>query len=982
MSSRKRKILSSENKENISPYESGSHSKSPKTPIPLNSRCINVQASPLTISVQRTTNTKENLTNTSTSNAKQRPNSRPPKYRIDLDAIPCNLPSTSPLNNCNPGSEHIRIMSDNNIARTVTVIETRNGRPPIYTSNRIENQLSKQSDIKPNQQQSFCQTHVASSSQPIVVPKVTLPTKNIIVTGSQQSKTSITVNRENAKSETKNIKKDMCKSGKPRCRRSKYTSSENASNAVIGEPNNFNTSNSNEDSAAQRFSGKHPEYKDIGDPVFTCNECHARLWKSEAQHGNPYLRKKVYSLCCLNGKVELPSLKQPPQLLLNLLRGDSKTSKNFIENVRHYNMMFSFTSIGGKLDYKVNSGNAPFVYRMHGQNYHLCGSLLPQHGQDPRFCQLYIYDTHNEVDHRINAYGNSSKSKTKTVNSEIDVSTVFQLKGLLDFTNPLVQQFRQARDRFDMNASEPIRLKLIGSRDKDGRTHNLPTANEVAALIIGDIDGTSDKRDIIVETCSKRLQRISELHPSYLALQYPLLFPYAEDGYRPDIYHKGVEIEDARGHARLTIREFFAYRLQFRESETSLLLISRTLLQQFLVDAYTMVENTRLNYLRNNQKALRCEQVSSLYDAQEIGEYNVSVLGTRITLPSSYTGGPRYMKQNYLDAMAIVRAYGYPTLFIMFTCNPNWPEILRYLEPLGLKPEDRPDISTRVFKIKLDSLITQIRDGKLFGQLIGELYVIEFQKRGLPHAHICLFLDKTDRVPNVNDIDDVICAEIPNKDDEPELYQLVSDFMMHGPCGSEHPNMPCMKLKKCSKHFLKDFTNETHFDPEGFPLYRRRDDGNFIMKSGTRLDNRHVVGYNKTLLKQYQAHINVEWCNQLGSIKYLFKYINKGPDQIYVGFVGKKSKNDNNSRQKSNDEIAEYYSCRYISSCEAAWRLFEYEIIHRTPAVYRLSFHLPDQQPIIFDAESVMELVLSKPSVGASQFIKWMTRNRIDPDAR
>ncbi|XP_071725808.1 uncharacterized protein [Rutidosis leptorrhynchoides] len=726
------------------------------------------------------------------------------------------------------------------------------------------------------------------------------------------------------------------------------------------------------------------EYRDIGDPEYICNDCHARLWKSEAQRGNKFLRKKVYSLCCYNGKVELPKLNQPPHLLLQLLRGDSKTSKNFIENVRRYNMMFSFTSMGGKLDYKVNSGNAPFVYRMHGQNYHLCGSLLPQDGEDPRFCQLYIYDTYNEVDHRINAHGNSNKAKPKNTRTDIDKSIVFQLKGLLDITNPLVEQFRQARDRFDMNSSEPIRLKIIGSRSKDGRTHNLPTAHEVAALIIGDIDGTTDKRDIIVETKSKRLERISELHPSYLALQYPLLFTYAEDGYRPNIYHKGVEIEDAVGHARLTIREFFAYRLQFRDSETSLLLISRTLLQQFLVDAYTMVENTRLNYIRNNQKAFRCAQISSLHDAQESGQYDVSIMGTRITLPSSYTGGPRYMRQNYLDAMAIVRAYGYPSLFITFTCNPNWPEILRYLAPLNLKPEDRPDISTRVFKIKLDSLIHQIRDEKLFGQVIGELYVIEFQKRGLPHAHICLFIDRKDRSPNVNDIDDVICAEIPNKDDEPELYQLVSDFMMHGPCGPEHPSMPCMKgvVKKCSKRFPKDFTNETHFDPEGYPLYRRRDDGNFIMKSGEKLDNRHVVGYNKTLLKQYQAHINVEWCNQIGSIKYLFKYINKGPDRLTVGFVKNNSSSSTNNPSKSNDEIAEYYSCRYISACEVAWRLFEYEIVHRTPAVYRLSFHLPDQQPIVFDAESVMEVVLNKPSVGASQFLEWMNRNRIDPEAR
>ncbi|XP_071737862.1 uncharacterized protein [Rutidosis leptorrhynchoides] len=254
-------------------------------------------------------------------------------------------------------------------------------------------------------------------------------------------------------------------------------------------------------------------------------------------------------------------------------------------------MIFSFTSIGGKIDHSINNGIAPYVYCMQGQNYHLFGSLLPQPRQDPRFCQLYIYDTGNEVRHRIDAYS-SGNSKTTSNQYALIPETVYQLKGLLDFNNPLVKKFRMTRDRFDMNENEHIRIKLIGSRDTDGRTYNLPSANEVAALIIGDIDGTCDKRDIVIEHRRKGLKRISELHPSYLALQYPLLFPYAEDGYRVDILHKGVDIDHISGHAKLTLREFFAYRLQMRVGENSLILLSRKLLQQFIVDAYTMVENT------------------------------------------------------------------------------------------------------------------------------------------------------------------------------------------------------------------------------------------------------------------------------------------------------------------------------------------------------------------------------------------------------
>nr|KAJ0201500.1 hypothetical protein LSAT_V11C600327980 [Lactuca sativa] len=79
---------------------------------------------------------------------------------------------------------------------------------------------------------------------------------------------------------------------------------------------------------------------------------------------------------------------------------------------------------------------------------------------------------------------------------------------------------------------------------------------------------------------------------------------------------------------------------------------------------------------------------------------------------------------------------------------------------------------------------------------------------------------------------------------------------------------------KCSKNFLKKFSNESSANEDGFPIYRRRNDGSFVEKYGVKLDNRHVV--------VCQGQINVEWFNQVGSIKHLFKYINKGPDKSYT----------------------------------------------------------------------------------------------------
>src|ERR1044071_4339947 len=100
---------------------------------------------------------------------------------------------------------------------------------------------------------------------------------------------------------------------------------------------------------------------------------------------------------------------------------------------------------------------------------------------------------------------------------------------MLDATNSLVKSYRMARDCFQKNPDAQVKLRLNGMRKEDGRTYNLPMVSEVAGLIIGDLNEEIDKRDIIVQTIDGKLKRVSELHPSYLALQYPLLLPYCDE---------------------------------------------------------------------------------------------------------------------------------------------------------------------------------------------------------------------------------------------------------------------------------------------------------------------------------------------------------------------------------------------------------------------------------------------------------------------
>ncbi|XP_072064317.1 uncharacterized protein [Arachis hypogaea] len=328
------------------------------------------------------------------------------------------------------------------------------------------------------------------------------------------------------------------------------------------------------------------------------------------------------------------------------------------------------------------------------------------------------------------------------------------------------------------------------------------------------------------------------------------------------------------------MREWFAYRIQDRFADASPLLCSGRLFQQFIVDAYTMIETCRLNYIRYKQKELRCDMYKGIREAVLNGE----------TDPASR---------------------GYPDLFITLTCNPKWQEIEDHVSNRGLKAEDRPDIVCRVFKAKLDHMLRDICVNKIFGRVRALVYTIEFQKRGLPHAHILLFLHQQDKYPTGIDIDQIISAEIPDQTTDPEYYEAVKTFMMHGPCGIIRKDSPCMEDGRYIHNFLKRYVESTTLDDEGYPVYRRRDDGRFININGVDLDNCYVVPHNRLLLM------------------------------------------------------------RYISPCETAWRIIGYDIHYRDPSVVRLSFHLPEEQTVVFDDNVTLDKVQEKATVKESMFLAW-----------
>ena len=129
------------------------------------------------------------------------------------------------------------------------------------------------------------------------------------------------------------------------------------------------------------------------------------------------------------------------------------------------------------------------------------------------------------------------------------------------------------------------------------------------------------------------------------------------------------------------------------------------------------------------------------------------------------------------------------------------------------------------------------------------------------------------------------------------------------------------------------------------------------------MDNRNVIAYNAFLLKTLNCHINVEYCSSIKSIQYLFQYQYKGNDQATMQIVQDK---------QNHDEVQRVLNTRYVSSMEATWRIFNFDICAVKPSVLQLTLHSPEEQTVTFfhGMDSAMSALLKNEQTQSMKYFE------------
>lgn len=528
-----------------------------------------------------------------------------------------------------------------------------------------------------------------------------------------------------------------------------------------------------------------------------CQYCGARYFTKELNTAGKYTK------CCREGRINLAQLSPPTPLVAQCLASHTPLGRMFHRKPIAFNSNLSLSSINCSLDPEAGFSAVTIMGRVYS-------ALGPVYAENPAYLSSYFHD--GGLD-----FANSSLSRT-------EMQLLMELRNDMVEHSPFLQSIHMHEEVYGDLAQLPLfRLKFSdSSHNRQGHIgiYNSPGVSiPEVGIVLPDSNSDHSHRSVSVYFNNGTLRTIQSDNQFYDSLGYTLFHMHGDTG-----WHRDLIGADGR---KISALDYYSYRAHCRDqydrdilSMKDVLLNGGKLTLQYMCDMVAKIEEEKLNFLRSEQgqRKIRAELYQGLFDAVAGG--NEADVGRKVILPATYPGSPRQFVRNYQDAMAIVRKLGKPTYFITFTCNPDWQEIIENLQP-GQSSWERADLEVRVFHMKLDMLLHDLKQKQMLGKVKGDIHVIEFQKRGLPHAHILLIVDQNDRPRTTTDFDKIASAEFPNPAVNPKLFRSISSAMFHHPCGDYNPTAPCMKEGVCSKNFPKDFHSHTTLDEnEYYPLYR------------------------------------------------------------------------------------------------------------------------------------------------------------------
>jgi len=607
-----------------------------------------------------------------------------------------------------------------------------------------------------------------------------------------------------------------------------------------------------------------------------CEHCGAQFFLGETKS------------CCSNGKVKLERLPRPTPLMCRLMDGPHPDLQYFHNNIRRFNNALRFSAF---VSHNPHPDEFSYAFMNKG-DMRAFVSTAPG-----KFSQLYFIEPSEAARTRAElAHLNH--------NPEAAIRLLSELAADQAAHNPLVSSFKTANEILRDNPDQPaVTLEFYDPTEHpgttpriryvpgDSRTFHRGAVNPVHGYgndVLGVYDDQGNANDghncarMVLHRDGQKTFEITLTNPLYFPTSYPLIFARGGSGW-------DWRMKQQDGTTKLSILDYARYIIQMRDPlkdvplnhSADWHLLLKHLSQQFMVDLAIQVEKNRLEYYAKNQLKVRGAPANVL---AESGNVPASSRGTK--LPSSHAGSARYYKAAHRDCAAIAGMFGTADFFITFTCNPRWPEIERHLRR-GWQSCDMPTLANKAFRVRLRLLMKYLEMGYL-GKMMAFLRVIEYQRAGLPHAHITLWVEKTDSPRDTHDYDSCFLAEIPDKLLHPRLHKLVLDHMIHTPCDIEHVPDPEKRKKlrcigpdgTCTKHFPQPFCRVSHVDDKNVLHCRRRSpsDGGCtaIMRIGgqdVEIDNRWVVVTNAAMLLRFQCHINpVRIYSQMGVNDYTLKY--------------------------------------------------------------------------------------------------------------